>query len=71
MTGKFPKQCKTAHITPVYKMAMNWIPQIIDQFHLFLTEIKSLRKVCTLDYISFQISLIASIKTNTVFEIPF
>ena len=53
MTGKFPKQCKTAHIKPVYKMAMNWIPQIIDQFHLFLTEIKSLRKVCTLDYISF------------------
>ena len=37
MTGRFPKQCKTAHITAVYKKAINWIPQTIDQLHSFLT----------------------------------
>ena len=37
MTDRFPKQCKSAHITPVYKKVISWIPQTTDQFHSFLT----------------------------------
>ena len=32
MTGAFPKQCKTAYITPVYKKVINWLPKTTDQF---------------------------------------
>ena len=33
MTDKFPKHCKIAHITPVYKKVINWITWTTDQFH--------------------------------------
>ena len=51
MTGRLPKQCKTAHVTPVYKKG-NKLDTSNCRPDSLLFNI-SLKKICTVDYINF------------------
>ena len=53
MTGKFPKKCKTAHITPVYKKGNKLDTSKHKSISLLFTKVKSLRKLYILHFISF------------------